>query len=50
MVNLITIALACVSLWYESTPPNAAAAAGFFCHAAADFGIKRRRASLHAKL
>ena len=45
MVNLITIALACVSVWYESTPPNAAAA-GFFCHAAADFCIKRRRASL----
>ena len=46
MVNLATIAVACVSaVWYEATPPNAAAV-GFFCHAAADFGIKRRRASL----
>ena len=26
MVNLITIAVACVSVWYEATPPNAAAA------------------------
>ena len=45
MVNLVTIAVACVPVWYEATPPNAAAG---FCHAAADFGItiKRRRASL----
>ena len=42
MVNLVTIAVACVSVCYEATPPNAAV----FCHAAADFGIKRRRASL----
>ena len=44
MVNLITIAVACVSVWYDPrrrTPPRR-----FFCHAAADFGIKRRRASL----
>ena len=45
MVNLVTIAVACVSVWYEATPPSAAAA-GFFFHAAADFGIKWRRASL----
>ena len=44
MDNLVTNAVACVSVWYETTPPNAAA--GFFCHAAADFCIKRRRASL----
>ena len=25
MVNLVTIAVACVSVWYEATPPNAAA-------------------------
>ena len=25
MVNLATIAVACVSVWYEATPPNAAA-------------------------
>ena len=36
MVNLITIAVACVSVWYEATHPNAAAG----------FSIKRRRASL----
>ena len=29
MVNLATIGVACVSVWYEATPPNAAAA-GFF--------------------
>ena len=29
MVNLVTIAVACVSVWYEATPPNAASA-GFF--------------------
>ena len=34
MVNLITITVACVSVWYEATPPNAAAAG---------FGIKRER-------
>ena len=43
MDNLVTNAVACVSVWYETTPPNAAAG---FCHAAADFCIKRRRASL----
>ena len=26
MVNLATIAVACVKVWYEATPPNAAAA------------------------
>ena len=47
MVNLITIALACVSVWYESTVHAAERRRRrFFCHAATDFGIKRRRASL----
>ena len=42
MVNLVTIAVAYVSVWYdyEATPPPV------FCHATADFGIKLRRASL----
>ena len=34
MINIVTIAVACVSVWYEATPPNAAAD---FCHTAADF-------------
>ena len=29
MDDLVTSAVACVSVWYETTPPNAAAA-GFF--------------------
>ena len=39
MVNFVTSAVACVSVWYKATPP-------VFCHAATDFGVKRRRASL----
>ena len=30
MENLVTSAVAFVSVWYETTSPNAAAAAGFF--------------------
>ena len=44
MVNLVTIAVACVSVWYEATPRRTPPPV--FCHVAADFGIKRRRASL----
>ena len=44
MVNLVRSTVACVSVWYEATPPPPV-----FCHAAADFGMKRRRASLRPR-